>query len=557
MITIMGTRIDKETEDGTPIDFRGLHYYDPDWILPTTETIRAEVCVYGGTAAGVVAAVKLARLGKSVILLQPGKHLGGLTTGGLGWTDFGKKHVIGGMARQFYSDVGREYGLPEEWRFEPHVAEKVFSRWIAEARVPVRFCQYLDNVEMTGRRIAAVTMLGGLRIEAPMFVDASYEGDLMAKAGVSYTVGREGNAVYGETINGVQIQDFHQFSHPVDPYVVPGDPQSGLLPQIMDEDLSLRQGEGDRRIQAYCFRMCLTDDPSLKIAWPKPTAFDPLQYVLATRWFNGEKDEYNEPLHPQRPTAPKKFDLLPNRTPGGFLKTDTNNHGAVSSDFIGANYDWPEGDYATRENIFQSHVNYQMGFYWHIANSPEIPGRYRLAYQRWGLPKDEFADTGHWPHQLYIREARRMVGDYVLNEADCLLKRTANDAVGMGSYYMDSHHCSRFVKIENGKARVLNEGCVIMAPAGPYPVSYRSIVPKRGECENLIVPVCLSSSHICYGSVRMEPVFMVLGESSAVAAVMAIDSRVPVQDIDVFQLRQHLLADGQIIASQTPDGITL
>ncbi|MCG3148635.1 MAG: hypothetical protein PCFJNLEI_02080 [Verrucomicrobiae bacterium] len=528
------------------MNFAGLHYYDPGWIVPTQETIRAEVCIYGGTAAGVVAAVKTARLGAKVVLLQPGQHLGGLTTGGLGYTDYGKKHVIGGMARQFYRDLGHMAGKNEEWHFWPSAAEQLCIRLVADACVPVRYCQYLDDVEMSGQRIRAVTMHGGLRVEAALFLDASYEGDLLAKAGVSYTVGREGNAQYGETFNGIQVHGLHQFSHPIDPYVVAGDPTSGLLPQIVKEDLSSRTGSGDQRVQAYCFRMCLTDDPALKIDWPKPADFDPLQYVLATRWFNSPKDPRNEQLH-GTDIVPSKFDILERTTPGGGNKTDTNNHGPVSSDFIGANYDWPEGDYATREKIFQRHVSYQMGFYWHMANAPEIPERYRRAYRRWGLPKDEFLDTGHWPHQLYIREARRMVSDYVLTEADCRLERTVDDSVGMGSYSMDSHNCSRFVKVKNGRARVLNEGDVQVAPAGPYPVSYRSLVPKRGECENLIVPVCLSASHISYGSVRMEPVFMILGESSAVAATMALAAKQAVQDIDVPALQQRLLKDGQIL----------
>lgn len=524
-----------------PVDFSGLHYYDPGWIQQSREVIRTEVCVYGGTAAGVMTAVKVARLGKTVLLLQPGKHLGGLTTGGLGWTDYGKKHVIGGMARQFYRDLGKEHGLAENWHFWPSTAERVIHRYVTAAKVPVRFCQYLDKVEMSGKRIVAVTMLGGLRVEAGMFVDASYEGDLLARAGVSYTVGREGNAQYGETFNGIQIRHWHQFSHPIDPYL-----DGQLLPGIVDDDLSTRIGEGDRRIQAYCFRVCMTDDPHLKIEWPKPAAFEPRQYVLATRWFNSEKDKYNEHLQPGK-TIPNKFDILDVKTPAGFHKTDTNNHGPVSSDFIGANHDWPEADYAARERIFQRHVNYQMGFYWHMANSPEIPERYRQAYRRWGLPQDEFTDTGHWPHQLYIREARRMISDYVLTEADCRGQRTVDDSVGMGSYNMDSHNCSRFVKIENGRARVLNEGDVQVPSAGPYPISYRSIVPKRGECENLLVPVCLSASHIAYGSVRMEPVFMILGESAAVAAVMALDAQKPVQDIDVSRLQQRLRADGQVL----------
>jgi hypothetical protein len=294
----------------------------------------------------------------------------------------------------------------------------------------------------------------------------------------------------------------------------------------------------------------MTDDPGLKIDWRKPRGFDPRQYELATRWFNSGKNTHNDPLLDEtgRPCAvPSKFDILSNRTPAGFHKTDTNNHGAVSSDFIGESAGWPEGDYATREAIFQRHVEYQMGFYWHVANCLGIPARYREAYRRWGLPADEFTDTGHWPHQLYIREARRLVGDYVLTEHDCRLERRAPDPVGMGSYNMDSHCCSRFVRVENGRARVFNEGELAVPPAGPYGISYRSIIPKRGECENLLVPVCASTSHVAYGSVRMEPVFMVLGESSAEAAVLAIDGKCPLQDVPCDALRDRLLKSGQIL----------
>ena len=538
------------------IDFSGLHYFDANWIRSTRETITADLCVYGASAGGVVAAVKAARQGRRVVLLQPGRHLGGLTSGGLGWTDYGKKHVIGGMARRFYHDLGQAYGKDEEWQFEPHVAESLLNAMIAGTTVEVRLCQYLDRVEMERNRISAITLLGGLRVTAGIFIDASYEGDLMAKAGVTYTVGREGNARYGETLNGIQVHPTHQFSHAVDPYVKAGDPTSGLLPGIVGEDLSQRSGEGDHRVQAYCFRMCMTDDPGLKIEWPRPDGFDARLYELATRWFNSEKDIYNDQLidYAGRPCdVPKKFDIFPNRTPAGHCKTDTNNHGAVSSDFIGESYPWSEGSYEERERIFLRHFNYQLGYYWHVANAPEIPERYRRAYARWGLPRDEFKDTGHWPHQLYIREARRMVSDVVLTEHDCRLTRRASDPVGMGSYNLDSHNCSRFVKVEGGRARVLNEGDVQVPPAGPYGISYRSIVPRQGECENLFVPVCLSASHIAYGSARMEPVFMALGESAAVAAGMALDASCPVQEVDYRALRERLLADGQILQVQTPE----
>ncbi|MDR1010985.1 MAG: FAD-dependent oxidoreductase [Opitutaceae bacterium] len=533
--------------------FSNLHYFDPAWITETAERLRVDVCIYGGTSAGVVAAAKLARMGKTVALLQPGRHLGGLTSGGLGWTDYGKKHVIGGMARQFYCDVGREYGKDEEWYFEPGVAEKVMNRMASEKGITVRLCQYIDSVIMDGLRIAVVKMLGGLQVEAKQFIDASYEGDLLAKAGVSYAIGREGNATYKETLNGVQLLTLHwihQFNDIVDPYIIPGDPASGLLPTILPDDMSSRIGEGDRRIQAYCFRVCMTDDPQLKLDWTKPENFDPRQYELATRWFNSGKNTHNDPLLDEqgRPCdVPAKFDIFPNKTPGGFHKTDTNNHGAVSSDYIGENPDWPEGGYETRERIFQRHAEYQKGYYWHVANSPGIPARYRKAWQRWGLPKDEFADTGHWPHQLYIREARRMVGDYVMTEHDCRQTRHAPDPVGMGSYNMDSHGCSRFAKMDQGRMRVYNEGELAVPPAGPYGISYRSIIPKRGECENLLVPVCVSTSHVAYGSVRMEPVFMVLGEAAAEAAALALSSDCPVQDVDYTTLRAHLLRDGQIL----------
>ena len=523
-----------------------LHYFHRDWIVETEETLDVDVCVYGGTAGGVVAAVKSARLGRSVVLLHPGKHLGGMTSGGLGWTDFGRKHVIGGMAGRFYRDVGVHYGKDEEWQFEPHVAEAVLNRYVDEADLPVRYAQYLDRVESDGRRVARIVLLGGLRVAARVFIDATYEGDLLAAAGVSHTIGREPNSRYGEQLNGVQVRDLHQFSHPVDPYIVEGDPSSGLLPQVEEVDQSRHIGEGDRRVQAYNFRVCMTDDPALKIDWRKPEDFDPAQYVLATRWFNADKDAFNEQVRdPADP--PSKFDVLPNKTPAGHRKTDTNNHGAVSSDYIGMSWAWPEGGYEARERLFQQHVSYQAGLYWHLANCPDVPRRYREAYGRWGLARDEFADTDYWPHQLYVREARRMVADYVIAEADCRGTARPDDPIGMASYTMDSHNCTRFVGRVGGRVSVLNDGDVQVPPTDPYPISYRAIVPRRGECENLFVPVCLSSSHIAFGSARMEPVFMVLGESAAIAASLAIENRCPAHDVPYDELRPQLLDADQVL----------
>lgn len=528
-----------------------LHYFRPDWVIPTDRHLKTDICVYGGTSAGVIAAIKARQLGKQVVLLHPGKHLGGLTTGGLGWTDYGQKKVIGGLSHEFYVRCGAHYGKDEEYQFEPHVAAAVYDQWLRDHNVPIELCQYLDKVQTSGGRITAITLLGGLRVEAAMFIDATYEGDLLAAAGVSFTVGREGNEAYGETLNGIQVREYHQFSNPVDPFVKEGDEASGLLPFILAEDLSKKQGQGDKRVQAYCFRMCMTDDPALRIAWERPERYDPALYVLAQRWFRGDKNEYNDQLTAERakdPTAvPRKFDIFPMRTPGGFHKTDTNNHGPVSSDFIGANHDWPTASYARREEIFQAHVSYQKGYYWFMANDPTIPERYRAAYQRWGLSKDEFQATAHWPHAIYVREARRMVTDYVITEHDCRGQRKADDPVGMGSYGMDSHNCSRFVTRDNGKARVMNDGDVQVG-VPPYPISYRAIVPRAGECANLLVPVCLSTSHIAYGSARMEPVFMVLGESAATAANLAIESGQAVQAVDEKKLHKQLLDAGQVLA---------
>lgn len=514
----------------------------------------ADVIVYGGTSGGVAASVQVARMGKSVILIEPSAHLGGLTAGGLGATDIGRKVAIGGISREFYQRIHRHYQQPEAWRnetleaygertnnrlldtdtmwgFEPRVAEKTFEAMLAEAGVTVVRGERLDlanGVALNDDRIVAIIMESGARFRGAAFIDATYEGDLMAKAGVSYTVGREANAQYGETLNGVQVRNavHHQFVEPVDPYVTPGDPESGLLPGVHGDGPG-EEGAADHRVQAYCFRMCTTDDPENRVAWPKPDGYDPLRYELLLR--NFEAGDHRVPWNPVH---------MPNR------KTDTNNNFAISTDNIGMNYDYPEADYAARERIIAEHRAYQQGLMWTLANSPRVPETVREHFQRLGLAADEFTDNGAWPHQLYVREARRMVSDYVMTEHDCTHERAAADSVGLGAYGMDSHNTQRYVD-ENGHAR--NEGDVQVRVAGPYPVSYRSIVPKQGECANLLVPVCLSATHIAYGSIRMEPVFMILGQSAATAAVMAMDDEVAVQDVDYAALRERLLADGQVL----------
>ncbi len=525
-----------------------LYYYNPSAVKPVVQTLQTDVCIYGGTSAGVAAALQLSRMGKKAILLEPGGHLGGLSSGGLSNTDIGNKGAIGGIAREFYRRTGRKYGVEEEWRFEPHVAEQVFQEMAQEAQVPVYYHQFLRSVEKNGARIVSIQTQSGITVRAKAFIDATYEGDLMARAGVRYHVGRESNATYKETLNGVQVRGKHQFELPVDPYVVEGDPKSGLLPGINPGDPG-QPGAGDHRIQAYNFRLCLTNDPQNRIPFERPEDYEPQEYALLARYLKAGWPESE---------VFRKFDPIRNREsrPGPataaerYLKVDKNNHGAVSTDYIGRNYDYPEADYATREKIFQAHVTYQKGLMWFMGNDPRVPESIRTKWSAWGLCKDEFADSGGWPHQLYVREARRMLSEHVMTEHNCRGEEVAEDSVGLAAYTMDSHNCQRFVK----DGRALNEGDVQVGGMPPYAISYRSIVPKKAQCQNLLVPVCLSASHIAYGSIRMEPVFMVLGQSAATAAAMALDGGTPVQDVVYEALKRRLLEDRQVLAWEKAPG---
>jgi hypothetical protein len=519
---------------------------------------KADVVIYGGTCAAATAAVQAARMGKSVIIVCPEKHLGGMSSGGLGFTDVGDKSVIGGLSREFYHRIWQHYQEAPAWRwqkreefgnrgqgtaavdldkrtmwvFEPHVAERVFEDFIAEYKIPVYRDEWLDRqsgVRKDGTRIVSITMLSGQTFAGRVFLDASYEGDLMAAAGVSYHVGRESNERYGETFNGVQKDvrhHGHYFKASISPYVVPGDPSSGLLPRISAQPPG-ENGQADRRIQAYCFRMCLTQAADNRVPFPKPQGYDPGQYELLLRVLaSGWREVF------------QKFDLIPN------AKTDTNNHGPFSTDNIGMNYGYPEASYTRRREILREHETYQKGLMYFLANDPRVPPDVRGPMSRWGLAKDEFADNGNWPYQLYIREARRMAGQYVMTEQDCLARRQTPEPVGMGSYVMDSHNVQRYVTKEGF---VQNEGDVGVSPRRPYQIAFGSLVPKPQECTNLLVPVCVSSSHIAYGSIRMEPVFMILGQSAATVAALAIDANSPVQRIEYGALRERLLADGQVL----------
>lgn len=521
------------------------------------DTNEVDVCVYGGTSGGVIAAVQAARMGKSVIVVNPSRHLGGMSSGGLGATDTGNTGAIGGLSREFYQRVGRHYGLSVAFQFEPKVAEQVFNAMLVEHGILVRNDERLSIVAKGGERIQVIITQNGNAYRAQMFIDASYEGDLMARAGVTYTFGRESNSVYSETLNGVRANTpSHQFAVNVDPYRAPGDPNSGLLPYIQEGDGGV-PGAGDQRIQAYNFRLCLTQTASNRMPILLPINYDAGNYELLARYIEGR-------VAAGHALNLRSFCNIANMPNG---KTDINNNGAFSTDFIGRNYAYPEGDYAAREQIWNDTLNYIQGFMHFLGTDARVPAAIRTEMQSWGLCRDEFLDTGGWPHQMYVREARRMVSDYVMTEHNCRGTSRAPKSIGLASYTMDSHNVQRVV--QNGFVR--NEGDFQVPVPAPYPLAYDSIVPARGECENLFVTFALSASHVSFGSVRMEPVFMILSQSAAAAAAFAIDDNVAVQDVSYSKLRLQLLADRQvldwgvssantnaiILDSEQPAGITI
>lgn len=503
-----------------------------------------DICVYGGTSAGVIAAYTAKKMGKSVVLVEPTRRLGGMTSGGLGLTDIGNKYAITGLAHNFYRRVGQYYGKFEQWIFEPRIAEAVFLDYVREGAIKVEYNARLHSVDKKDGAIRSITVENSVTpdaatnkvIHARMYLDCTYEGDLMAKAGVSYTIGRESNAQYNETLNGVQLAEaksiYHQFPDGVDPYKIPGDPKSGLLWGISDEELK-PTGTGDKKVQAYCFRLCLTNDPQNMVPVTRPEGYDSSRYELLTRFF---------PVQREETIWWKHFKPMPNN------KTDINSTGGLSTDMIGANYNYPDGSYEERKKIIKDHELYTKGLLYFYGHDPRVPEGMRKEMLKWGYPKDEYIENGHFSPQLYIREARRMIGAYVMTQHNCQGNATVDDGIGMAAYNMDSHNCQRV--IVNGMVK--NEGDVQVGGFPPYPISYRSITPKMTECKNLLVPVCLSATHIAYGSIRMEPVFMVLGQSSAVAASMAIDEHKPVQRVDVKKI-QALLKKNPLMDHSVPE----
>jgi len=524
------------------------------------ESKKADVIIYGGTSAALTAAVQLKKMGKSVIVVSPDIHLGGLTSSGLGYTDTGNKEVIGGLSREFYQRVYAYYMDPVSWKwqlkedygnkgqgtpaidgdagsmwiFEPHIAEQVFEDFVKEYELDIYRDEWLNRetgVSKKDGKISSLSTLSGQTYEGKVFIDATYEGDLMASAGISYHVGREANSVYGEEWNGVQVGVLHHGHHfgemKISPYVIPGDPGSGVLPRISTAPPGKR-GEADDKLQAYCFRTCLTKVEENRIPFARPEGYDSTQYELLVRVLDAGWD-----------AVFRKFDAIPN------AKTDVNNHGPFSFDNIGMNYDYPEASYKRREEIIREHELYQKGLLYFIANDSRIPKQFQEEMKLWGLARDEFSDNGHWPHQIYVREARRMIGEFVMTENEIQGRSPVERSIGMGSYTMDSHNTQRYITPEG---YVQNEGDIGVHPHQAYLIDLGTILPKNEECQNLLVPVAVSSSHIAFGSIRMEPVFMILGQSAATVASLAITGNQSVQDVPYEEIKAILEEDGQVLS---------
>lgn len=508
-------------------------------LAKTPNTQPVDLVVYGGTASGVMAAYAAARDGLHVVLLEPGAHLGGMVTGGLSATDLGQFKVIGGYVRDFYLRAAAHYGVHdlnrrENWYSEPHVDEAIFRQMLANAGVDVRLHERLKEhkgVRVHARRIESITTMDGRHWKAKVFADCSYEGDLMAKAGVTYVYGRESSAQYGESWAGVRpYSPAHQFTWPVSAY----DKHHQLLPEISPGPLAA-PGTGDKLVEAYTFRPVLTNNPANRLPFPRPEHYDASRFALLGR--------YLASFEKNRGRAPDLHDItIPILISKG--KADFNNNGPFSTDYIGHSWNYPNGSYAERQAIWEETLNYVQGFFYFLSHDPSVPSGLQQEVNEWGLPKNEFMDTGHWPNQLYVRESRRMVGFYVMRQSDLQTDRTKPDSIGMGSYNSDSHNVQR-VALPDGSVR--NEGNMEMH-VQPYEIPYRILTPQKSQVQNLLVTVCVSATHVAYSSLRMEPQYMIMGQAAGDAANLSVRKGVAMQDVPVKALQNELRSQKAVLS---------
>jgi hypothetical protein len=505
-----------------------------------------DVVVYGATASGVTAAVAASNEGARVLLVEPGKNVGGMVTGGLSHTDYGDRTVIGGLTYRFYQKIAEYYKTHVfYWRGpEPHVGEQIMFDWLKESKVDLWFGKRVSQVRKNKNVIEKVVFTDGSEVSAKVFVDAGYEGDLMARSGVSYTWGREGKKDNNESWAGRQPITFT--SHQIDTRINPfnNDKEKKLLPLIHPKPM-VEIGEGDKGIQSYCFRLIATNRPGNMVPWQKPVNYNPDNYELVRRYYNAKPDA--GPLIGFWPTLPNG-------------KSDINSSVGISTNLLdGSSWKYPDADYSERDSIWQWHKDYTLGLAWFLSTDPEVPQKVRDAMKTFGLCKDEYVNNEHFPHQLYVREARRMKGEYYFTQHDLMEDTVKYDAIGMGSYNIDVREMQRsyleISRFPDMKYEVYNEG-YLSIPVAQYEIPFRSLLPKFEECQNLIVPVCISASHVAIASIRMEPQYMIMGESAGVAAAMAVKTGRPLHLLDIYELQQHLKAGKQVLSlKENPYGI--
>lgn len=527
----------------------------------------ADVVVYGATPGGIVAAISAATEKSTVVLVSPSNHIGGLLTGGLSVTDCARQDLVGGLSAKFFYDVHKElgdaayqkerfidfHGQPFKWKEEnrwdvtPAAASRVFKRWIDQAGFPLIHAK-LVGVTMADGRIVEIELTDGSKVHGKVFIDASYEGDLLAKAGIPYSYGREAAAEFNEDQAGTRKFHFkknyseEEYRTPTWTYMhhgqwgadIPARDSSGKLYWGISDAPLAPLGTADKRIQAYCFRVPVTQRKDILVPWPKPAVYEPNRYELLLKYIEAHPGVVFTRLLHMGAIPDGKFDM--------------NASGPFSTDYVNGNLGYPDADEASRQAMFDDHVNYQQGFLWFLAHDPRVPKRLQAEVNTWGLCKDEFVDHGHWPPQMYIREARRLKGEYVMTQNDVLKDRFKDDSIATGNFVLDSHWVQRLVD-EKGNVRVeghLDESIPVYK--FPYDIPYRSITPKAADCRNLLVPVCISATHVAICTIRMEPVYMIMGEAAGIAASMAAKSDGSVQDVDFSSLRNRLLEKKQILS---------